>query len=175
VVVVQVGGHVAAADALGVVGRPGLPRRAGERVQGVDEDLGDPELPQPVHAPGDLVRHVPDESGDVGAVAARVGGDARVVVAGDGDQRDGLPELPFPDGPVVVEHLLEVVDLSGERRRLARHLEDAGAAHGEVDAELVRVAGLRAPVGQRSFGAPKNLCCNRCTTIYMHMYGKEER
>lgn len=85
VVVVEVGGHVAAADALGVVGRPGLPRRAGQRMQGVDEDLGDPELPQPVHAPGDLVRHVPDEVDDV-AVAAHVG-DARVVVAGDGPAR----------------------------------------------------------------------------------------
>jgi hypothetical protein len=80
------------------------------------------------------------------------------------DQRDGLPELQFPDGPVV-EHLLEVVDLFGERRRLARHLEHAGAAHGEVDAELVRVAGLRAPVGQRSFGAPDG----------MHSYAWEEQ
>jgi hypothetical protein len=89
------------------------------------------------------------------------------------DQRDGLPELQFPDGPVV-EHLLEVVDLFDERRRLARHLEHAGAAHGEVDAELVRVAGLRAPVGQRSFGAPKDLCCKKYTTVCIHMHGKNK-
>ena len=161
VAVVEQCGQVAAAHAFGVVGRPGLPRRAGQRVQVVDEDPGHAQLPQPLHAPGDLTCHVPDEVEDL-ALAAHVG-DARVVVAGDGHQRDRLPELPFPD-VAAIKNLLEGVDLLGQGRRLAWHLEHAGATHGEVHAELVAIILFRVPVRLGGHGAPKNLCCNTMTT-----------
>ena len=52
VAVVEQCGQVAAAHAFGVVGRPGLPWRAGQRVQVVDEDPGHAQLPQPLHGVG---------------------------------------------------------------------------------------------------------------------------
>jgi hypothetical protein len=83
--------------------------------------------------------------------AAGVGADTSVVVAVDGDEREGLAvEMILLDVPVLDE-LVEGVDLPGEGRG-AWHVVHAGAAGGEVHAGRADSASL--PVRRRGHGLP---------------------
>lgn len=90
-------------------------------------------------------------------------GEAGVVVAGDGNEGDGVTEVPAGDG-AVLHQVPEVVDLLVERRRAARQLEHAGAAGGEVHAVRVHVV-VHPPVRRRRLMTPQHPCCKMYSQI----------
>lgn len=67
-----------------------------------------------VHSEKEKLTHVADVAGV----------DVRVVIAGDGDERHGVGEVPFGDGSIL-DKPLEVVDLLGEGSQVLRDLVHA--------------------------------------------------